>query len=80
MCSSDLVSEAVIGSGKAYKILDWLSYCFESVGLNWEEAVVLEENYISPYQILVSDPKLITDLGWRPMTSMYQLANMMLND
>jgi GDPmannose 4,6-dehydratase len=80
LVNQEEVSEAVIGSGKAYRILDWLSYCFESVGLNWEEAVVLEENYISPYQILVSDPKLITDLGWRPMTSMYQLADMMLND
>lgn len=74
------IAEAVIGSGKAYRILDWLSYCFERVGLNWEDSVVLQENFIPQYQILVSDPKLMMGLGWQPGTDMYQLANMMLND
>jgi GDPmannose 4,6-dehydratase len=80
LMNQEEVFEAVIGSGKAYRILDWLAYCFEHVGLKWEDSVVLQENYVPQYQILVSDPALITGLGWRPMTDMYQLANMMLND
>lgn len=74
------IFEAVIGSGKAYRILDWLAYCFESLNLKWEDAVVLEENYALQYQVLVSDPKLIMSLGWRPKVDVYQLANMMLHE
>jgi GDPmannose 4,6-dehydratase len=74
------IFEAVIGGGKAYRILDWLSYCFKRLDLKWEDAVVLEENYVSQYEILVSDPKLIMSLGWRPRTDIYELANMMLNE
>ena len=74
------VFEAVIGSGKAYRISDWLSYCFEKVGLRWEDAVILQEGFVPQYQILVSDPKLIVSLGWRPKVDFYQLANSMLNE
>lgn len=72
--------EAVIGSGKAYRILDWLVYCFESLHLEWEDAVVLKENFELQYQVLVSDPKLIMSLGWQPKVDFYQLANMMLHE
>lgn len=80
LVNQEEISEAVIGSGKAYRILDWLTYCFEQAGLNWRDSVVLQENFIPQYQILVSDPKLMMSLGWRPTTDIYQLANMMLND
>lgn len=79
LVNQEEVFEAVIGSGKAYRILDWVVYCFESLDLKWEDKVVLEENFALQYQVLVSDPKLIMSLGWRPMVDIYQLANMMLH-
>jgi GDPmannose 4,6-dehydratase len=80
LMNQENVFEAVIGSGKAYRILDWLAYCFDSMDLKWEDAVILQDNYVPQYQILVSDPGLIMSLGWHPVTDIYQLANMMLND
>ena len=78
LVSQDIVFEAIIGSGKAYKILDWLEYCFTTMNLNWKEYVVLEQSYIPEYQILVSNPQLIISLGWEPKVDFYQLANKMM--
>lgn len=71
--------EAVIGTGKAWSIEDWLTICFESKGLTWRNYVLKDESYLSPYQVLVSDPSLINSLGWKSETSIEQLAKMMIN-
>lgn len=79
----DLVSqsnffEAVIGSGIAYSIKDWLEYCFSSFNLNWTSHVEINENFKSDYKILVSQPNLIKSTGWRPKVDFSQLADMMI--
>lgn len=71
--------EVVIGSGKAYSILDWTKTCFDKVGKKWQEYVIIDNNFNPEYKILVSDPKLILSLGWRPKTDFNQLVNIMLN-
>lgn len=80
LVNQEEVFEAVIGSGKAYPISDWLRYCFEKVGLRWEDAVIIQEGFVPQYQILVSDPNVIMGLGWRPKVDIYQLANNMLDE
>ena len=72
------VYEAVIGSGKAHSIEEWLDLCFSSVRLNWREHVIIKENFKPEYQILVSNPALIRSLGWQPETSIEDLAKMMM--
>jgi GDPmannose 4,6-dehydratase len=72
------VYEAVIGSGKAHSIEEWLDLCFSSVRLNWRAHVIIKENFKSEYQILVSNPALIKSLGWQPETSIEDLAKMMM--
>jgi GDPmannose 4,6-dehydratase len=79
LVNQEEVFEAVIGSGKAYRILDWLEYCCDRKGIKWRDAVVLEDKYVPQYQVLVSDPGLIMGLGWRPEVDIYELANMMLD-
>lgn len=71
------VSEAVIGTGKAYAILDWLEICFSSLGLNWRDHVVPNKNFTPEYNILVSNPALINSLGWKHETDIEMLAKMM---
>lgn len=78
LVNQDNVYETVIGSGVAYAIKDWISYCFEKYSLNWMEHVIIDENYKTDYDILVSNPMKIKSLGWNPKTNMFQLANMML--
>jgi GDPmannose 4,6-dehydratase len=78
LISQGNVFEAVIGSGKAYSIQDWLAYCFEKAGKNWQDFVTIKHDYIPEYQILVSNPELIMRLGWKPKLSMHQLADLMM--
>lgn len=74
----DSVFEAVIGTGKAYSIRQWIEYCFSTNGLNWEEYITPTKNFTAEYKVLVSDPSVIFSLGWKPETSFEQLANLML--
>jgi len=78
--NQDAVHELVIGCGRAYPIADWLSCCFEKLNLNWKESVILQDDFIPEYQVLVSDPKLLMSLGWRPRVELNQLANLMINE
>jgi len=79
LISQDTISEAVIGSGKAYSIKKWVDYCFSLKGLQWQEHIELQNNYTPEYSILVSNPELIKKTGWKPQIDFYQLANMMMD-
>lgn len=79
LITQDNIQEAVIGSGKAYAIQDWLEYCFSLKNLQWENHVELQNNYLPEYNVLVSNPVKIKSTGWEPKTDFYQLANMMMN-
>lgn len=78
MINQDSIYEAVIGSGIAYSIKDWIKYCFEKYSLRWEEYIILDESYKSEYEVLISNPKLIKSIGWEPNISIYKLADLML--
>jgi GDPmannose 4,6-dehydratase len=70
--------EAVIGSGKAYSIREWTAYCFKTVSLNYEDYIVAQNGFIAEYETLVSNPKIIMDMGWKPKVDFYQLVDMMM--
>lgn len=80
LVNQEKVFEAVIGSGEAHSILEWLEYCFVQKNLEWENSVILQSEFIPEYKILVSNPQLIKSLGWQPRVGFYQLANMMINE
>lgn len=69
--------EAVIGTGEAFTIEEWIASCFSVHGLSWKDYVVPINNFKSEYRTLVSDPTTIKSLGWKPETSMKELAKMM---
>jgi len=78
LVDQDKLFEAVIGSGKTYSIKDWLEYCFRQIGKNWKDHVATKPGYVPEYRILVSDPRLIKSIGWKPVIDFYQLADKML--
>jgi GDPmannose 4,6-dehydratase len=80
LVNQDSVYEAIIGSGEPYSIEQWLQYCFERVGINWKDFVIISEDYKPEYNILVSNPRLIRTLGWLPKVSFFELADMMLDE
>lgn len=77
VCQNDIY-EMVIGSGKAYTIQTWIEYCFKMVGLKWEEHIIKDENFVTDYSVLVSDPTLLRSIGYEPTKDIFQLADLML--
>jgi len=78
LINQDNLYETVIGSGISYSIKDWVSYCFEKYSLDWKNHIVIDENYKSDYEILVSNPQKIKLLGWKQKINIYELADLML--
>jgi GDPmannose 4,6-dehydratase len=77
LIDQDNVYEAVIGSGVAFSIEDWLESCFSLIGRDWRKYVRLREGFTPEYSKLVSAPETINALGWRPKVNMGELARMM---
>jgi GDPmannose 4,6-dehydratase len=78
LVAQDTVFEAVIGSGQGHSIEQWVEACFSAVGLDWRAYVNLIPGFVPEYRFLVSDPKRICSLGWRPRTGFSHLAKMMM--
>lgn len=78
LVNQDRVFEAVIGSGEVHSIKEWTEYCFKKVGLNWENFVDIKPDYTPEYNVLVSNPHTIKELGWSPKVNFSQLADMMM--
>lgn len=79
LVNQDKYFEAVIGSGKAYSIEEWVDCCFRTKGLDWRDHVDLDEGFQPEYKRLVSDPSRLLSLGWQPETSFTDLAALMLD-
>jgi len=78
LVNQDFVFETVIGSGKGYKILDWVEICFNLVGIDWRDHLIVPSGYKSSFSSLVSNPKTICGLGWEPKVDIHDLAKMMI--
>ncbi len=78
LIDQDTVFEAVIGSGVAYSIENWLEQCFGLIGKNWRDYVRIREGFTPEYKCLVSNPRTINSLGWFPSVGLQELAKMMM--
>lgn len=78
LVQQDVVFEANIGSGKGYSIEDYINVCFSLIDKNWQEYVILKNDFIPEYKQLVSDSSLLFSLEWKPDVSFEQLAEMMI--
>lgn len=70
--------ELVIGSGQGHSIAEWLDLCFGKTGRNWRDFVCGTPGFVSEYQTLVSDPRRLFSLNWRPRVGLAQLCDMMM--
>lgn len=78
LVQQDDITEAVLGTGEAYSIQDYIELCFSLIGKNWKQFVRTKEGFKSTYSQLVSNPETIFSLGWQPKTSFEALTKMML--
>lgn len=80
LVNQDKVFEAVIGSGQAYSIKEFVEYCFKQIGKDYKDYLAIKEGFKSEYDVLVSNPALIKSIGYKPKIDFHQLADIMLND
>lgn len=78
MVNQNDLFEAVVGSGEAHSIEEWVDCCFREKGLSWRDHVDLDERYQPEYKSLVSSPELLFSIGWRPKMNFAELATLML--
>jgi GDPmannose 4,6-dehydratase len=78
LMSQDSVSEAMIGSGIAYSIQDWLHAVFTQLGRDWRQHVKTKAGFQPEYSGLLSNPTVMRSLGWSPKVGFESLAKMML--
>jgi GDPmannose 4,6-dehydratase len=72
------IFEAIIGSGKAYSIENWLDECFGYFNLDWKPYVTEEPTFKTEYEILVSNPLTLLSLGWKQKVGFSELARIMI--
>lgn len=80
LVNQDDIHEAVIGTGKAYSLKDWVDTCFSIRGLSWQNHVILKPGFVADYDLLVSDPSKIISIGWHPEVDITSLAKMMMDE
>ena len=78
LVNQEQIFECVIGSGLPYSIENWLELCFSINDMDWRDHFAVKEKFTPDYRILVSDPKTIKSLGWKPKIDLNQLGKMMV--
>jgi GDPmannose 4,6-dehydratase len=73
------IFEAMVGSGDAYSIEDWLVECFGLVVRDWKNHVRIKPGFVAEYKVLVCDPGTMKSLGWAAATGFSELARQMMN-
>jgi GDPmannose 4,6-dehydratase len=80
LVNQDNLFEFVLGSGKAYKILDWIIVCFDLIGVDYTNYLSTNKKYVKEYDILVSDPRLINSIDKRAKVDIKKLAKLMFEN
>jgi len=72
----------VVATGRTHSVRDFLRIAFSHVGLNYEDYVVIDPEFIRPAEVelLLGNPaKAQAQLGWQPQVSFEQLVTMMVD-
>jgi GDPmannose 4,6-dehydratase len=79
LVKQDVLPEACIGTGRSYSIEDWLKVCFSLKKLNYLDHIVATPGpFKAEYKQLISDPTIISKIGWKARTSFEALAEIMM--
>jgi len=81
MLQQDTPEDYVIATGEKHSVKDFVIKAFESVGLNWEEYVIIDDKFKRPaeVQLLVGDiSKAKEKLGWEPVVKFDELVKRMV--
>ncbi|MFJ7928497.1 GDP-mannose 4,6-dehydratase [Peribacillus sp. NPDC096448] len=82
MLQQDEPDDFVIATGETHTVKEFVEIAFEHVGLNWQEHVVQDPQFMRPAEvdILLGDPsKAKQILKWEPQITFEQLVKMMVD-
>ena len=82
MLQQDVADDFVVASGETHSVRKFLEIAFSHVGLNYEDYVVIDPEFIRPAEVelLLGNPaKAKQKLGWQPKVSFEQLVAMMVD-
>ena len=82
MLQQDEPRDYVVGTGKSNSVRDFVRLAFESVGLNWENHVVIDPKFYRPAEVdlLEADSgRADRELGWRPEVCFESLVERMVH-
>lgn len=74
LVNQDQVYETIIGIGKAYSIQEWIEHSIKKINIYYEDNISIQDWFISEYEILISNSKIMLDKGWKPKLN-YFLAS-----
>jgi GDPmannose 4,6-dehydratase len=80
MLQHDEPGDYVVATGTAHTVRDFVQYCFEAVGLDWEKYVRFDERYLRPTEVdalIGSSVQCESRLGWKASTLAPDLASLM---
>lgn len=82
MLQQEVADDFVVASGRTHSVRDFLQIAFSHVGLDYEDYVVIDPEFIRPAEVdlLLGNPaKAETMLGWTPEVSFEQLVTRMVD-
>ena len=81
MLQQDKPQDYVIGTGEAHSVKEFLEIAFNHVGLNWQDYVVIDDNFKRPVDIdclLADASKIKKELGWESKVKFEELVKQMV--
>jgi GDPmannose 4,6-dehydratase len=81
MLQQDEPDNYVISTDETHSVREFCELAFDTVGLNWEDYVVVDEKFFRPAEVdlLVGDSSHARlQLGWKPKVSFDELVRMMV--
>ena len=82
MLQQDAADDFVVATGETHSVREFLQIAFSHVGLNYEDYVVIDPEFIRPAEVelLLGNPaKARAKLGWKPDVSFEKLVTMMVD-
>jgi GDPmannose 4,6-dehydratase len=82
MRQQNQADDYVVATGETHSVRKFLEIAFAHVGLNYEDYVVIDPEFIRPAEVelLLGNPaKAQAQLGWKPAVSFEQLVTMMVD-
>jgi GDPmannose 4,6-dehydratase len=81
MLQQESPDDYVIATGQTHKLRDFIRVVFETVGLNWEDHVRIDESFFRPTDIAegyANPAKALKKLGWQAKYTMHEVARRMV--